>query len=254
MSANLPRRTRHSRPGTLRLAQEVSTDWREVFQYRAALARVAVALLAIVIILFGVKAWQHAFPHRLGERPPDGVLAMVQFSRVNRELTQSARDRAADQAPLVFRIDAQAHARIADDLRKDLQKVAAAKTFTDLPVNLRQSLGLTEIGPQVDPAAANSSEKLAAFDRLKAATEDNLTEIINDFQRFLQRVEKTGLIQPEHLPRERVGSTRALVRDADGGQEEVRLEELQLASVLQAGGRLDPARWNVFPALGPIQT
>ena len=103
MSANLPRRTRHSRPGTLRLAQEVSTDWREIFQYRAALARLAVALLAILIILFGVKAWRHAFPHRLGERPPDGVLAMVQFSRMNRELTQSARDRAADQAPLVFR-------------------------------------------------------------------------------------------------------------------------------------------------------
>ncbi|MFN6103925.1 MAG: hypothetical protein ACK5EA_05670, partial [Planctomycetaceae bacterium] len=101
MSTNLPRRTRHSRPGTIRLAQEVSTDWREVFQYRAALVRIVVALAAMVIILCGIKAWRHAFPHRLGERPPDGVLAMVQFSRVNRELTQSARDRAADQAPLV---------------------------------------------------------------------------------------------------------------------------------------------------------
>ena len=78
--------------------------------------------------------------------------------------------------------------------------------------------------------------------------------LFRSFQKFLQRVEKTGLIQPEHLPRERVGSTRAIVRDADGGQQEVKLEELQLVNVLQPGGRLDPARWNVFPALGPLQT
>ncbi|MFN7766704.1 MAG: HD family phosphohydrolase [Planctomycetaceae bacterium] len=254
MSTNLPRRTRHSRPGTIRLAQEVSTDWREVFQYRAALVRIVVALAAMVIILCGIKAWRHAFPHRLGERPPDGVLAMVQFSRVNRELTQSARDRAADQAPLVFRFDSPAHDRIADNLKQDLQKLAAARNLEELPLNLRQLFGLADPGPQADRPSVNPSEKLDSFDRLKGLNDDKLAEIISDFQKFLQRVEKTGLIQPEHLPRERVGSTRALVRDADGGQQDVKLEELQLVNVLQPGGRLDPARWNVFPALGPMQT
>ncbi|MCY2965234.1 MAG: HDIG domain-containing protein, partial [Planctomycetota bacterium] len=166
------------------------------------------------------------------------------FSRVDRERTQTARDRAADRAPLVFTLDEKNHARIPVDLRASLMQLRGIDELRGVPAETKRLFGLVE---NPDPQTA--------FDRLKSAisTDQKLTDVIEEFTRFLQRIEKTGLARPEHLPADRGGSELAEIHDESGKVESATLAEIQLSSVLAPGGRLEPSRWTFFPALLPLQ-
>src|SRR5712671_407954 len=105
------RRGRSGRGTTLRLSTGPLTDLRSVVRDRRVLARMALGLLTIAALTICVQAWKHAFPFRLDQRPVDGVAAVIDFQRVNRERTARARDRAAEQVPPVYRHDSRAVTR-----------------------------------------------------------------------------------------------------------------------------------------------
>src|SRR5262249_50627763 len=74
-----------------------------------------------------------------------------------------------------------------------------------------------------------------------------------DFAKFIQLLEKTGLIRAEHVTPELGATGQLAVVDPDGTIRSVNLSEVQLPLVLAPGGSLH-GRWALFPNLLPIRS
>src|SRR3954467_8005034 len=102
MSLTGTKRGRIGRGAALRLESDPSVELHSWLTDRTAMSRLTLAVVTVAALPLCVQAWKHAFPFRLNQRPVDGVAAVIDFQRVNRERTARARDRAAEQVPPVF--------------------------------------------------------------------------------------------------------------------------------------------------------
>ncbi len=249
------RRGRNARGAALRLETGSTTDWRALFGYRGTLARLALALVTIAALTVCVQAWKHAFPFRLDQRPVDGVAALIDFERVNREQTARARDRAAEQVPPVYRHDSRAVTRAPQELNAGLLTFVPAKNVSQLPPETRRAFGLSVEG---NPAAAGglpAGDRNDAFERLQqiARNELLLRDLVSDFTRFIQPLDKTGLIRPEHVSADLTATGQITIADQDGKRRTVSVGEVQLQPLLAPTGLLH-GRWALFPNLLPVRS
>ena len=53
--------------------------------------RLAICFIALLALVFALQSWQAPFPHRLGDDVPNGMLARVDFTRINQDKTELAR-------------------------------------------------------------------------------------------------------------------------------------------------------------------
>jgi hypothetical protein len=182
------RRGRNARGAALRLETGSTTDWRAVLGDRGTLARLALALVTIAALTVCVQAWKHAFPFRLDQRPVDGVAALIDFERVNREQTARARDRAAEQVPPVYRHDSRAVTRAPQELNAGLLTFVPAKNVSQLPPETRRAFGLSVEGNQPAVGGLPAGDRNEAFERLQkiARNEQLLRDLVSDFARFIQ--------------------------------------------------------------------
>src|SRR5262249_17029005 len=121
------RRGRNGRGAVSRLSTGPLTDLQAILRDRRVLARLAMGLVTVVALTVCVQAWTHPFPFRLNQRPVDGVAAVIDFQRVNRERTARARDRAAEQVPPIFRHDPRVISRAPQELKAALVTFVAAR-------------------------------------------------------------------------------------------------------------------------------
>src|SRR5262249_32987272 len=250
------RRGRNGRGATLRLAAGPSADWRDLFTDRTKLARIALGFLTIAGLTLCVQAWKHSFPFRLGQRPADGVAAIIDFQRINRELTARARDRAAEQVPPIFRHDPRPLSRAPQELRAGILAFGPVRDVSSLPPAIRGDFGLTIEGNQNAAGGLPAGDRVEAFERIKqiAASEEKLRDVTTDFGKFIQPLEKNGiLLHPEQAPGELIGSGQLAVADADGQSRIVNLTDVQLQPLLAPTGLLY-GRWALFPTLLPIRS
>ena len=250
------RRGRNGRGATLRLAAGPSADWRDLFTDRTKLARIALAFLTIGGLTLCVQAWKHSFPFRLGQRPADGVAAIIDFQRINRELTARARDRAAEQVPPIFRHDPRPLSRAPQDLRAGILAFGPVRDVSSLPPEIRRDFGLTIEGNQNATSGLPAGDRVEAFERIKqiATSEEKLRDVTADFGKFIQPLEKNGiLLRPEQAPGELIGSGELAVADTDGQSRIVNLTDVQLQPLLAPTGLLY-GRWALFPTLLPIRS
>jgi cyclic-di-AMP phosphodiesterase PgpH len=248
------RRGRSHRGTALRLATGSSADIRTILTDRTILARLAVALVTTAMILAAVQGWKPSFPYRLEQRPDAGVTATIGFERINRERTNRARDRAAEQVLQIFSRDNRALNRLASDLRAGLLTFAQADDVSMLPADIRRAFGLSAEGALPPGGGLPGGDRAVVFQRLKqvAADAEQLRDLITDFVKFLQPIDQYGLLRPEHLPGDLPAGGQIAVRDADGNLSPVALAEVQLIPLLAPNGRLH-ARWAVFPNLLPFR-
>ncbi|HEY2252877.1 MAG TPA: hypothetical protein VGH74_17520, partial [Planctomycetaceae bacterium] len=201
MSSSGSRRGRTGRGAALRLAADPSIDLRSLLTDRKALSRLVLALVTVAALTVAVQGWKHDFPFRLNQRPEDGVAAVIDFQRVNRERTARARDRAAEQVPPVFRRDTKPLSPAAQELRTGLLSFLPAADVSKLPAETRRAFGLAVEGNQPPAGGLPAGDRVESFLRLKqiAADDQKLRDIVADFTRFIQPLEKTGLVRPEHV-------------------------------------------------------
>ena len=249
------RRGRNARGAALRLATENSTDWRALLLDRATVARVALAFVTIAALTICVQAWKHAFPFRLDQRPADGVAAVIDFERVNREQTARARDRAAEGVPPVYRHDSRAVTRAPQELNAGLLTFVPAKSVSQLPPETRRAFGLSVEGNQPAAGGLPAGDRNEAFERLQniARNEQQLRDLISDFARFIQPLDKTGLIRPDHLSAELTAAGQITIADAGGERRTVNVGDVQLQPLLAPAGLLH-SRWALFPNLLPVRS
>src|SRR5260221_7290298 len=173
MSLMGTRRGRIGRGTALRLASDPSIDLRHLLTDRMAMARLALGLVTVAALTICVQGWKHAFPFRLNQRPVDGVAAVIDFQRVNRERTARARDRAAEQVPPVFRRDSKPLSPSAQELRVGLLSFLPAADVGKLPAETRRAFGLAVEGNQPPSGGLPAGDRIEAFQRLKEIAGDD---------------------------------------------------------------------------------
>ncbi len=248
------RRSRGGRGTALRLATDPSADLGSLLGNRAMGSRLALGLVAVAALTVCVQAWKHSFPFRLNQRPADGVAAVMDFDRVNPERTARERDRAAEQVLPVFRLDSRPLARAPQELRAGLTSFLTAASVSKLPVETRRAFGLAAEGNQPSAGGLPAGDRTESFEKLKqiATDENQLRDLIADFARFVQPLEKTGLVLPEHVTPDLGSTGQITIAGADGETSIVNLAEVQLPALLAPTGLLH-GRWALFPTLLPVR-
>jgi putative nucleotidyltransferase with HDIG domain len=247
------KRGRNVRGAGLRIAPSPAADLRSVLADRRVLSRLLLGLVAISGLLVCVQGWKQAFPYRLEQRPVAGVAAVIDFQRLNRERTARARDRAAEQAPPVFRSDDQSRARLPQQLQNAILSINTAAELSALPAEARRAFGLSAEG--VGTAGTPVADRTETFQRLRelAGDEARLKDVIADFRRFIQPLQEFGLLRPEHIPAELSAGGTVAVQQADGALRTINLADVQVVQLLAPAGRLH-SRWALFPAILPYRT
>ncbi len=255
MSSSGTRRGRSGRGAALRLASDPSFELRSLLTDRRSLARLTLGLVTVAALTAAVQGWKHDFPFRLNQRPEDGIAAVIDFQRVNRERTARARDRAAEQVPPVFRRDSKPLSAAAQELGTGLLSFLPAADVSKLPAETRRAFGLAVEGNQPPSGGLPAGDRNESFQRLKqiAADDKKLRDVIADFKLFMKQLEeKTGLIRPEHVMAEVNATGQISVLDAQGELQTVNLSDVQLQSLLAPTGLLYK-RWAICPSLAPIR-
>jgi putative nucleotidyltransferase with HDIG domain len=221
---------------------------------RSVLLRLLICVPALAGLIIAVQAWKAPFPHRFEQRPANGVSARVLFRRVNENLTQRAREKAAERIAPVFRHDAAPLRELPVKLQSNLQQLAQADSAATLPPELRAAFGLAPpAGSTAKPIPDDERDRLFAQLREVVADGEKLQQVVSEWTSFLEPLHRKGLIRPDHLSPEQVAGGMLTVALNPEQSETVVVAETNLAQLLQPLGLLGQ-RWVMFPALSPMRS
>lgn len=257
-----PRKTRNVKAAAL----TAQTHWtgRLAGQLRNVdvLLRLAVAATFLALLMFVLESWRAPFRYRVGDFAPDGIMARLDFERINQRKTELARlERERLVAP-VFRHNVQPLRDLEYQLRSDLFDVAEVHDVTEANAEVRAAFGITG-----DPANSgvlpepllNDWQALQAAIGPRATAERQIDEIVGEFTQFTAPLRVSGILDPQELARRDLTldapisilpSSEPLTADSD--LTSLPAGEAILTENLKAGGRL-ARQWNQFPALVPLQ-
>jgi putative nucleotidyltransferase with HDIG domain len=195
------------------------------------LVRLAVCLVAALVLLVVVRGWAEPFPFRPGMVPPRGIVARVPFEKPDPERTRTAQDRAAALVPVVYAQDKAPIVRLRDGLKTRVAEIAAAealaavsrKAWLEFAPDAVAALDALPapaaatpeppVAPEppgdkpADPAAdadpaATARRKLVAeaeqaFQRFRARidTKEKLTEVEKAIDHAFAEVERKGVLE-----------------------------------------------------------
>src|SRR6185436_210936 len=97
--------------------------------------RLAICLLFLGGLVLGIAAWRSPFPHRLADDAPNGILAQIDFNRVNLRKTDLAQLEREMRVPRVFRYlpeGAEQLRNLPFELRKHLFEIVTVNSFAEL--------------------------------------------------------------------------------------------------------------------------
>ncbi len=234
---------------------------------RGVLARLSLCLLAIVILSFVVQAWKTPFAWRHGDRPAHGILATVDFKRINSRETRRRREQATDRVPLHFRREELQADALTDELRWDFRAVAESMSLDNLSPEARAAFGLDSESKTL--AAPTSKEKYETLFRLVRAADQNadgVTEqariervegLLAEFHQILLVVDQPGIVDRDNLnesghPELRPGQRLAIESEDESDAIVAGVSDVDLPSMMKPGGRI-AAIWESVPLLSTIQ-
>ena len=221
MATSGHKRTRSERVAALELSPgQWERAW-ENLQRRDVLLRVALALLAAVVIGIVIRAWNPPFVYRTGYTPPRDIVARVFFKKEDTEATKEARRRAEDHVPYVYVHDPRPLVQLRSELRNSvIDRVARAETLDELEPDLWKQLQPPRPDDVPEPTTEEQEE---AFGRLRAAFSG---------QENLEWLEKA--IAEAFAPFERRGILlSAAGEQGKGNQEEIRIHPRNQAEPLE---------------------
>jgi putative nucleotidyltransferase with HDIG domain len=99
---------------------------------RDVLGRIALAMLAAVMVCMVIHGWDPPFSYRTGYTPRRDIVATVPFSKVDPVATETARQAARSQARYVYVQNAEPMVQLRAQLRNTLIEVTAAPTLDKL--------------------------------------------------------------------------------------------------------------------------
>ena len=258
---------RKTRP--LRLSvHKIGTSWSERLSERLSHTdvslRLAICFVALAGLVLALQSWQSPFPHRLGDDVPNGMLARIDFTRLNRDKTELARIDRENRVPPVFRTIPEGAERLqslSSDLRRHLFELIEVNQFNELSAETRATFGWIAAGPNsLDPLVAQFEDEwkiLRAAVGPKEFAERLIDELVGEFSQWIAPLMKGGVIDLSELsrPRQKIRLDDEISFDeADSDKQPTRLvADVVLDELLKTTGSLG-SQWKGFPALAPLQS
>lgn len=224
--------------------------------------RLAICLLFLTFLVFGIAGWRSPFPHRLGDDAPNGILAQIDFDRVNLRKTDLAQLERETRVPLVFRHTPEGAEQLRDlpfDLRKHLFEIVSVSKFTELSAETRAAFGW--VSGVTSTFEAPSPEFEAAWRQLRDAigplktAERKIDELIGEFTQFTAPLRQTGVLDPAEVARQELrleAEISVVSKDDESRIQTFKVADLLLNEMLKSTGNLG-GQWKSFTGLKPQQ-
>jgi len=200
-------------------------------------------------------SWRAPFPYQPGEHVAEGVLAKIDFERVNQHKTELAIfDRERRVAP-VFRHNAEPLRDLENQLRRDLFSVAEVHDVSELSSDVRSAFGLST---RAADTSMTDWQTLRSAIGPRESAERPIDDILGEFASFTAPLRESGILNPDDLVKVDLkpdSKISVLAPDETPTAEEpatFQASEALLAESLKAGGKL-ARQWNQYPTLAKIQ-
>jgi putative nucleotidyltransferase with HDIG domain len=224
--------------------------------------RLAICLSALVVLVFALQSWQSPFPHRLGDHVPNGMLARIDFTRVNQDKTELARIERINREPPVFRKVPEGVERLQnlpEDLRRHLFELSEVTGFREVSAETRAAFGWdSPASTSFDPQTTQFEDewtKLRAAIEPAEGSERPIDDLVSKFSQLITPLVKVGVLDVAELSRPRqqirLDDEISIVDDNDKNTKR-RASDAVLDEVLKATGRIG-SRWKVYRSLLPLQ-
>ena len=223
--------------------------------------RLTICLLFLLALVFGMGSWSAPFPHRLGDNAPNGLLARIDFERINLRKTDLAKLDRENRVPPFFWHLADGSERLRtlpDELRKHLFEVVSVSQLTELSAETRAAFGWVSGGPGAafEPPRpefeADWQQLRTAIGPVKTA-ERKIDEIVGEFNQFTVPLRRTGVLDPAEVARQELRlEAEIAVAPIDKERETYRVADVLLVEMLKMTGNLG-SQWKSFAALKPQQ-
>ena len=225
--------------------------------------RLAICLLFLIALVLGTGSWSTPFPHRLGDDAPNGLLARIDFERINRNQTDLAQLERANRVPSVFRHSSEGSERLRtlpDELRKHLLEVVSVSEFTELSAEAHAAFGWVSdapgaaFEPPLPKYEADWQQLRTALGPARTA-ERKIDELIGEFNQLTVPLRQTGVLDPAEVARQklRLEAEIAVVSKNEGHEtQSFPVADLLLIEMLKSAGHLG-GQWKSFAALKPQQ-
>ncbi len=224
--------------------------------------RLAICLLFLTFLVFGIAGWRSPFPHRLGDDAPNGILAQIDFDRVNLRKTDLAQLERETRVPLVFRHTPEGAEQLRDlpfDLRKHLFEIVSVSRFSELSAETRAAFGW--VSGVTSTFESPSPEFEAAWRQLREAigplktAERKIDELIGEFTQFTAPLRQTGVLDPAEVARQELrleAEISVVSKDDESRIQTFKVADLLLNEMLKSTGNLG-GQWKSFTELKPQQ-
>lgn len=260
------RRQRSSRASAIKASRGFVARGLSKLKDRGVLARVGVCLAAILILTVIVEGWRAPLEFRPGDRSEHGVLATVQFSRVDHEETDRQRKQKELRVPLHFQRSPLDTTLLSDQLRTDFRAVAEAKTGSGLTPELSRVFGLHTKGAtaEEEQPEVNESDFSVLRDLVRAVdTQDGITQqtrmeriegLLAEFQRLLSEIDRLGLVDQKDVTAHGINKDQLLVIVSEEAESDTPVihKDVDLSEMLTPDGRLNVI-WETMPLLSRIR-
>ena len=210
--------------------------------------------VALAILVICLEAWRPTFPYRLGDFVDHGIVARVDFRRIDVFKRDRARSDAEAQTPHIFRNDPQPLTLLPARLRANLREIAEAKSLGDVSAATRNAFGLTQEsrGGPANPTGRPLSDEFASLRRIATDKPDapgnRIDDVVAEFTRLTAPLKSRGLADVNEFTLNKVQSL-AIVTGAENSLPEIVLPvDVQLTELLKPTGTLGK-RWAEFPRL-----
>lgn len=257
-----PRRTRNIKAVTL----TAGSRWRgrlwEQLRNVDVLLRLAIGGLFLLLLILVLESWQAPFRYRVGDFLADGVLARIDFERINQRRTELARLERERLVSPVFRNDVQILRDLEYKLRTDLFSVGSVHDVHELAADVRNAFGFSIEALGTAPLTADMArnwQTLQAAIGPASMQERQIDEIVGEFTQFTAPLRVSGILAQEDVDRFdlAVDQKIALLSSDELLRYGVELPEVTVSDALlqenlKAGGRL-ARQWNQFPSLARLQ-
>lgn len=256
---------------TSRLAIEASQGFLPraiaALRNRKVLARLALVSLAIILLSVVLEGWRSPFPYRSGDRPTHGILATVDFERVNTLETERRRNQAALRVPLHFRRQSFPVESLRSHLRADFQEVLNHADIKALAPEVVSAFGLDQEAPEPesgDQPAATPTDPYATLrilllaidvdpDSTAQAQGERIEGLLAEFQKVLDVLAEPGVISSEDIRRQQITTGQQIaLSDEPSSDQTYGLLDVDLPLMLQPAGRM-AAVWESAPLLSQVQ-
>jgi putative nucleotidyltransferase with HDIG domain len=257
-----PRKTRNIKAAALTAQTHWTGRLGEHLRDVDLILRLVIAAAFLVLLMFVLESWRAPFRYHVGDFCADGILARIDFERINEVKTERARyDRERLVAP-VFRNDVQPLRDLEYELRRNLFDIAEVHDISELSADVRSAFGFTgdAAQPNLLPAPLLTDwQNLQAAIGPRATAERQIDEIVGEFTQFTAPLRVSGVIDATELSRRDLAldAPISVLPTAESLNPSTELPTLPageavLSENLKTGGRL-ARQWNQFPQLTPLQ-